>query len=446
MATDSTASPGVSRKIVANFQGISRSEIKKLRGVAGTPDPNGCVDGKYFHELVNGSYTRYFKDSGKIESRVTDSTFWANAGTSTSYLFDPRLLFVDSAGTNNQGILFACQLSSYDILVATNDPYQGSVWKGTSIRSNDVPDLPRVGYDTKSLSIVVSSGQHYDQQIYYFPRYAATSIPPMVSYAKTFKYTREQAGETLHPVLERTVGYPNRRYAFYIGVDTSSKIGLSYGWLDHGNLDKGLAFGRIPVSGFEFAVNRAHQPGDPGVNPSLVFGGQGIVTPPWRFGDHIWVVHHTLGASQSIAIRWYRLKVNENAQWPLSLEATGYIDSPLHQYDFFNGSIIQVGENVVICCNRSGRLGTPTDPNDIGCGNAGVYAIHLQANGQGHEVEIIRAGRAPNYTSTFKWGDYSTVCLDPADPNTVWMTNQLVLKGGSPDESDYATQIAAIKF
>ena len=449
MATGSTTAPSVSGTILKNFPGTSKSKIIELKGGADTPDPNGCVDGNYFHELLNGTYTKYFKENGKVESRITDTQFWEDAGIPASYLFDPRLLFVDGAGPSGKGILFACQLGSKQILLATSDPYgASSTWRGVTVPTADAPDLPRAAYDTKSLSVVISSGQHYDQEIRYFPRWTLNSFPLLVGYAKTFKYAREIAGETLHPVLETTVGYPNRGYAYYVGVDTSSKIGLTYGWLEHSNLEGGLKFGKIPVGNFEYAVNRAHQPGDQANNPSLVFGGQGIVTPPYRVGNNIWVVHHTTGQAQNVAIRWYRLEVNEGAQWPLRLAATGLIQSaPPFLYDYFNGSIIQAGGSVVLCCNRSGQLGTSTNPKDPSCGNAGMYAVYLNPDSTEFEVVPIRAGLAANYKSSVKWGDYSTVCLDPENPKTVWMTNQLVLKGGeTPAESDYATQIAAIQF
>jgi hypothetical protein len=447
MSTESTSSV-VPRKILINFQGISKSEIIDLSKVASSPDPNGCVDGTYFHELLNGSYTRYLKGNGQVSYRVSDQKFWQDAGVPASYLFDPRLLFVTGAGPNGKGILFACQLSSYEILLATKDPYREDTrWVGTRIKTSGIPDLPRVGYDPNSLSIVISTGPQdtYEQEIRYFPRKDATSVPPVITNVRTFKYSRQQAGETLHPVLDRSG--TKRRYAFYIGIDTTGNVGLTYGYLDHRNPQSGLVFDKIAVKDFSYVANRAHQPTDALNNPSLVFGGSGIATPPFRFGDDIWVVQHVLidHAYKNIGIRWYRLKVDENASAPLSLAASGYIKSADNSFDYFNASIIQMGSNVVLCCNRSGNDYTSSRPIDRDCGNAGMYAIYLQPDGE-FEEQVIRAGLVANYTSTSKWGDYSTVCVDPEVKDTIWMINQFVLKGGLPKDSDYATQIAAIQF
>jgi hypothetical protein len=107
-----------------------------------------------------------------------------------------------------------------------------------------------------------------------------------------------------------------------------------------------------------------------------------------------------------------------------------------HDYDFFNPSILSLGENdyTVVSLSRSGNSSTSSDPRSRDCGNIGAYAalVRETPTDDWYEIFTLRSGQANNYIPNVaqRWGDYSTICRDPTNPRTTWLFNQYVTHGG----------------
>src|SRR4051812_2791005 len=76
-------------QIGQNFAGSDNSTA----GI--TPaDSNGAIGPEHFVEFINGQFAIYFKTNGALVSRISDDTFWANAGVNIpvfDVISDPRI-------------------------------------------------------------------------------------------------------------------------------------------------------------------------------------------------------------------------------------------------------------------------------------------------------------------------------------------------------------------
>jgi len=149
------------------------------------------------------------------------------------------------------------------------------------------------------------------------------------------------------------------------------------------------------------------------------------VTYESLIGSHVTDVDGTDHAG----IRWWELRRNTGGGWVLAQEGTYAPDS--HSRWMSSAATDQEGNLAIGYSAGSASL------------SAGIrYNGRLQADPpgtltQGETILISGAGTQSNE----RWGDYSSLNVDPADDCTFWYTNEYATSGGS-----WSTQIGKFKF
>jgi hypothetical protein len=177
-----------------------------------------------------------------------------------------------------------------------------------------------------------------------------------------------------------------------------------------------------------------------------------------NFGDHeALVVSHTALApadqpdgAQRAGVRWYELRSLSGT--PLVYQQSTFapldptsLNGPLWRW--MGSAAMDHGGNLAIGYNASGPNYFPSmhyagrlvsDPlNELTQGEAVLFA------GLGIEVAV------PDYLQRNRWGDYSTLTVDPTDDCTFWYTNEYI-NTNTPSDAilsiDWHTRIGSFKF
>ncbi len=447
-----------------SFNGAGSADQQRLAGISFTPDCNGAVDRRYFVEFINYVYSIYDKQNGTVLARVRDTQFWQSAGVAMPGAIDPRIVFIPNAGRNGQWLAVQLDIGN-TVYIATTDPNDPSTdpslgkWKGTSFA---LPgnDFAMIGYDASWIYLGTNTSElppppppppplppdaRY-AQIVMIPRQQALAYPPQVGpgIITTIGPLRARDyGNSLYPVVDQSgVGWP---YETAIGVDTTSQRHLVFALISRASREI-LSSGRIEVAPFE-TMSMGYRVKQPFSDSNVIWGDPNIVAAPISDGFNIWLAHtiqKTDVSWKSLAVRWYRLAIDPMTRIP-GLAASGEVFQS--HYDCFNPAILSFGKDdyTVVSVSRSGDYSTPRKPDDAMCGNIGAYAAIVREGVDGFQMVTLKSGQADNYIPSMaqRWGDYSTICGDPANPRRAWIVNEYVLQGGQ-STSQWCNVIAAI--
>jgi hypothetical protein len=150
-----------------------------------------------------------------------------------------------------------------------------------------------------------------------------------------------------------------------------------------------------------------------------------------NFGDHeSLVVNHTIGGGPLAGVRWYEIR---DPSAPSVFQQSTLIDPNIN---YWLGSIAMdsVGDtalgfsvssqSVFPSINVGGR--TAMDPAGA------MFGPLVLVNGSGVQ-----------FNSFHRWGDYSSMSIDPTDDCTFWYTNEYYAVTGS---FNWSTRIGSFKF
>jgi len=159
-----------------------------------------------------------------------------------------------------------------------------------------------------------------------------------------------------------------------------------------------------------------------------------------NFGSYASLVaNHTVsignGTSQT-GIRWYELR---NAGSGFSLHQQGTY-SPNSNYRWMGS----------IAMDKKGDIGLGYNVSGSGLHPSIRYTGRLSTDPLGQmqsEYDVLsNAGVAlGSQTTTYHWGDYSSLAVDPSDDCTFWYATEYIASSSSPN-NHWATRIASFKF
>jgi hypothetical protein len=457
------ASAQVAVQIGQNFTGSTYfNGLNNGNSAAIPPDPNGAVGPKHFVEFINGSFTVYNKTNGQSVQRISDVKFWQDAGLSSistgSGLADPRIIYdpvshrwfasqVDfDANAAAAGRDYTLEANDFLLAVSTNsDPrsFPGSngnspgSWRGFIFQadpdSGDFADFPTLGLD--SIAVYVSGDMFHGltnavgAALVSIPKadlLAGTPTIANLSWFGVMNYTN--CGQVLQPVT------------CFDGTSSGNILAVGDVGSD-GNAHSNLVI---------FAVQNAAGPGatlTPStvitVSPYIVPFNFDNIDPPqgWftvpqpddtttlagndaRFSARVYAVGGVIYAVHStelngrMAIRWYRISATNDSV----LEAGVIADPDLDL--FFPSIAANSSGTVVIGCN-----GSSTDTNVSCYAIAGQTVngvttfgnrILLQPGGTSYHGDDELYEELYDLPQLSRWGDYSTLSVDPADPTRFW--------------------------
>ncbi len=394
------------------------------------PDDNGTAGPNHYMQTVNTTYAIYDKTGVKLAGPTNMNQLFGNVAGANCNDGDPIMLYDEMADR-----WFAAEFSlcgSPDrMLIAisvTNDP-TGS-WYQYSFVMNGMPDYEKFGiwHDGYYMGTNTSSGT----DIYVFERdvmLAGGTSPKMVSFDNQWRPGSVDGFMMVPPLDCDGDAPPSTQPALFIAQsDDAFNSGTDQLWIYELDVDwattTNSTFTRVQQlevepydSNFGNNWNNIKQP-----NTSQELDGipQVVMNVPqyrnWGSYQSI-VLCHTVDVNQTdhAGIRWYELRKTTG---PWTVRQTGTYAPDSHSR--WMGSIMMNGsKELAIGYSISSTTEFP------GIRYTGQTAEQYNAASGIMDVPegIIHVGTA-SQTGANRWGDYSQLCVDPADDETFWYTNQ----------------------
>jgi hypothetical protein len=151
-----------------------------------------------------------------------------------------------------------------------------------------------------------------------------------------------------------------------------------------------------------------------------------------NFGDHeSLVVNHTVAGGPLAAVRWYEIR---NPEAPSVFQQGTIFDN---QNNYWMGSVaMDKAGNIALGFSASSSSLFPS------IFVAGRHASDPAGNLSGPLV--LKAGSGSQLANSFRrWGDYSSMAIDPSDDCTFWYTQEYYAASGV---INWATHLSSVKF
>lgn len=436
-----------------SFDGQSADDNRRVLGFAFVPpDTNGAVGTKQYVQMVNVTIAVYDKSNGSLQlGPAPIHALWKDFGGlcefgGESVFFsdggDPVVLYDRMA---NRWLVSQLQFdetfthSAQCLAISTTPDATGSYNRYEFDFGANFPDYPKFGIwpDGYYNSINVFPGHSFaGAAACAFDRNAmlagaaASAIcfqqPPSVASL----LPSDLDGDTLPPA-----GTPN----YFVGLADSNHLNLFRFHADFAHpadstftgptLVQVADYNEICARAITLACIPEPAPGEKvdGLSDRVMFR-----LAYRNFGDHeSLVVNHTVAGGALGGVRWYEIR---NPGSAAAVYQQGTIVDP--NVDFWLGSIamdkagdIALGFSAMSRSQFSsvyvaGR--TPGDP-------AGAMFGPL----------VLASGGGVQFSSFKRWGDYSSMTIDPKDDCTFWFTQEYYATTGS---FNWATRIGAFKF
>jgi hypothetical protein len=224
-------------------------------------------------------------------------------------------------------------------------------------------------------------------------------------------------------------------YLLALGAEPGTLTGFTF-HVDFANPDVAGWRGplTLPVRAFGDACGDGECVPQPGTDQPLDgLGDRLMYRVAYRnAGDHeSLVVAHSVDAGSATGVRWYELRIAGGT--PRIYQQGTY--APDGAYRWLPAVAIDHRGDIAIAFNVSGPAIHP------GVRIAGRAASDPPGT-MGPETGVVD-GRGSQTSGLTRWGDYSSLDVDPGDDCTFWLTGQYIAAGGA---FNWRTRIAAFRF
>nr|WP_310522773.1 PEPxxWA-CTERM sorting domain-containing protein [Polymorphobacter sp.] len=453
--------PSVATSVVSSFEGTSDYDTRALGIGLIPPDTMGAVGTTQYVQLINGSFSVYNKATGTLAGvRKTDSSFWTAAG-GTSTGGDPRILF--DKGTNRWlAIGFGSPVSKLQIAVSETDNALGA-WHAASFTGfaglgfGGTADYPTLAISGNSILIGTNN-------------FAPATSGGTNSFRGTTLNVLNKgavfaAGGPTGTVLQFNTpldfvtdnGFAIQGVNRQGGSSTASVIAASLYEFDNvaytvenaGKLTATQTTAEYLGSSSFVSPLKARQPTTNGSARVVDTLDERISANAWEIKGKVYFLQTVMlpGSDHSV-VRVTVYDKNTNA----ILSETNIGASASNSFDYFQGSLaVNSAGQVVVSYNRSGDISTGVD------GRISIFARSYNTNADGSLAStsgevLIKQSLVNDYhngsaegvdpAGRQRWGDYSTVTLDPTNNHRFWVIGQFAREfnnaaGGHPGGSGF---------
>ena len=438
-----TAPAFLAPSLTRNFDGVGQG----FTGPAGTftvnsapPDNNGAVGRTHFVEVVNTDLAVFAKTTGAVVlGPIPVNTLFDRFGGSceADNDGDPTVNYDRIAG---RWIVsqFAVSSSPFYQCVAVSlgeDPT--GEWARYAFPYTDFPDYPKMGvwpdaYYTTYNMFNAAGTAFLGSKICAFDRAkmltgaSATQICFNTSTTYGGLLPADFDGLTLPPA-----GAPNPVIA--LGA-TSTTLAL---WKFHVNFDAPtlstfLGPTTISVPSYAEACSGGTCIPQSGGGRLDSLADRLMYRAAYRnFGDHeALVVNHAVTASSSVGVRWYEIR-NLSTGMPLAFQASTY--APDATYRWMGSAAMDKAGNIALGYSASS---SSIVPQIRFTGRLASDPLNEMTQSEG----TIIAGTGAQRATLTRWGDYTSMSIDPADDCTFWYTNQYLKTTGT---FNWSTRVAS---
>ena len=434
------------------------SLVVDIPGIAYTgvvpPDPVGEVGPNHYIQMVNAGagsvFSIYNKSGGLISGPTVLSSLWTAGGACANGRGDPivlydtlaqRWLMTEFAAIGNHLCVYVSQ---------TPDPVIGG-WFLYDFTVPQFPDYPKYGVwpDAYYVSTNESSPAAYaldrNQMLSGLPAtYQRFTAPGNLAFPFQALIPSDIDGNTPPPP-----GSPNyfmrhrddEAHNPFSNDPTKDFLEIWEFHVDFAVPANSTFTGPIPVDVSEFDSDLC------GLSSFFCFHQPGTVRQldplrevvMWRlqyrnFGDHETLVGNLvtdLDGTDHGGIRWFELRKNIGAGWQLHQEGTY---GPDEASRWMGSAAMDKDGNIAVGYSVSSTAVFPSLR----------YAGRLATDPAGTlpQGENVILNGSFSQTSTTRWGDYSSMNVDPVDDCTFWYTGEYVATPGG----NWGTRIAAFRF
>jgi hypothetical protein len=382
------------------------------------PDAAGAVGPDHAVVLDDRAFVAVNKETGKVVADLTEHDFWLAvqpAHTFDLQANDPRILYDPLSGRWIAWVQGVDPMNGYLAVSATSDPT--GPWKGVKFPTPPHNYGAKAGFDKNGLYLTLHNGRdslHEAHTCYAIPKAdLIASDGPDLSHLQVFPNLEIESFPATDLDPDKAPGAPevllNKEFGNVAGKLYMYKITWSGTRASISDVQT-IPFGRTystPSGSLE--QSRAVQPApggklraDESRRTDCVFAHGGSV-----FGCN--------GAKRSPESRpgilWYEVRVSDGA-----LLQEGLVDDPT--CDYLNPSLaVDHDGNVGLSCSWTSEKEFPS-----------VYVMmHSAGDPAGSMGLPVRAVPGTTYYRIkvpgrfgIGWGNYSTTCVDPSNPNLLW--------------------------
>jgi len=425
----------------------TRGPIRSIPGQDGgyPPDTQGDVSPDHYVQVVNVKLQIWNKEGNSVYGPVNISSFWNDltgpwTGTNDG---DPIVLWdeMSERWMLSQFVVYAGNGKYYQLVAVseTSDPL--GQWAQYAYEFNTFNDYPKFGvWDNAYVGTYNCFDNHEDanfkgtgltlwnreKMLVGDPDAEMVYFPPTHVYL-TGKYSSLPADADNAPPAGSK---PFISYLKKSGTQRIEILEATVNWANPDNSTLTLS-NALNVSAFNSTTNGISQPGTSLKLDVLQY--MMMYRLNYRnFGTHESLLfNHSVNVDGHVGIRWYELRRTTGSDWELYQQSTYSPDNT----NRWMGSIA-INQDGDIALGFSASSSTDVYPSirytgrraDDPLGQMTIEETELMT-GQGAQTNINR------------WGDYSSMSIDPSDGTTFWYTQEY-MRGNN----DHSTHISSFNF
>jgi hypothetical protein len=471
------------------FEGLSNQDNFNVFGFrVNPPDPVGDVGPNHYVEMVNLVFTVYDKQGNRLLGPIDNGTLWAGfaipdctdpsgdvivlydkledrwllSQLTTRGLFDPTLPFFNCVAISQTGdptgpyFRYAFETTEFGKFFFPDYPKYG-VWKKSYVlTSRDFGPTVEYGISVYALEKnKMIAGNPNARAVHFFLDSAVVPINLIGDglLPATIDGTRNPKEDAAIPVI----GTQDDGGPYGATFDALNVWELSIKWKARPEASLTLA-AQLPVASFDSIFPCGVVPGslppssrdclpEPGITDGSRF--LDILSyrqrPTWRLAYRNFGTYEALVTNQSVealpgvaGVRWYEIR-RTNGQYSVFQQGTYAPNDGVHRWmgsiamdhagNMALGYSVVNGVNVFPGIRYTGRL-------------AGDAAGQMTLG----EATIID-GTGVQRTTNSRWGDYTSMNVDPTDDCTFWYVNEYyTLAGQNSSTAGWQTRIGSFKF
>jgi hypothetical protein len=457
----------VTVQVGLNFTGNTYGDISQ----ATPPDPNGAIGPNHFVEFINGAVSVYDRTDGQSVLGLSDVDFWSQAGvniSAVSAISDPRVIydptsqrwFASQVDFNSTATDPTLQANNFLLAVSDSSDPTGT-WHGFKFRADPTTgrfaDFPTLGVDTNGVYL---SGDFYHGEsnpvgpgLVSIPKADLLAVTPTISNRHWFGVMSiATRGEVMQPAVCFDGSESGNILAMGdIGTTSDPYSNMVCSVVQNAGATSPTLSAPVRLTVTPYQVPDNDNLGvpqftvpQPDGTTMLQANDPRLSARVYAVGGVLYAVHNT-ELNGRMAVQWYRIRASDH-----KLMEQGTISDP--NLDLFMPSIAanQYGI-VVIACNGSSfstyvscyAYAGQTVNGQTSFGNqllleSGVVSYH--------DVNDILGDLLGTPTPS-RWGDYSTLSVDAADPTQFWSIQMYpsgIDSASGLDEGIWSTQITQL--
>jgi hypothetical protein len=429
--------------LLTSFEAIGQG----FTGPAGTftvnaapPDPNGTVGPNHYVEVVNTNLAVFDKTGTPVFGPVPINTLWSGFGglCQTHNDGDPDVSYDQMADrwvisqftvTLNTGPFSECLAVSQ-----TADP-TGAYFRYEFPYMMNFPDYPKVSVWPDAYYVTYNMFNSTGNAFLGGEVCALDRARMLQGLTATQQCTTPNPtfGGLLGASLDGTRPPPAGSPEYVVALGATDALGngnqlatwkFHVDWLNPANTTFATTLSLINVAPYSLACNAGTCIPQGGTGQRLdSLGDRLMYRLAYRnFGDHeALVANHSVTAGSSVGVRWYELRPS-GGNLSVFQQGTYAPDSAFR----WMGSIAQdQAGNIGLGYSKSSSSAFPSINYT---GRLATDPINTMTQGEG---TVMNGGGSQSGNNLSRWGDYTSMAVDPVDDCTFWYTNQYQAQTGS---------------